>query len=132
MWRTSNISMFFNKIGFDPSKITGCNANAWSDCGAGGIFSEYGGPSKNVPGWAIPTQLTFFQGNIWRQNSYQGPSTFYVWNQGNGDSPISWANWTGRMSVGDQCRSSAEQQSGYCTGPFGQDPGSSYQYRPPA
>ena len=51
---------------------------------------------------------------------------FMVRNQGNGDNPISWAQWTGSVSDGDKCSSPNEHKSGYCTGPFGQDAGSTY------
>jgi parallel beta-helix repeat protein len=126
MWHTSNVSVTRNTIDFDPAAILDCNHKDWPDCGAGGIFSEYGSPPDNVAGWVVPTQLTFFQHDTWADNTYNGPSTFYGWNQGNGDNPVSWANWTGAVSKGDKCQTSGERQSGYCTGPFGQDAGSRY------
>ena len=87
-------------------------------------------PYNAAGGWVIPTQLTFFQNNIWSDNAYNGPSTFYAWNQGNGDNPVSWAAWTGSLTGGDKCSSAGERQSGYCTGPFGQDAGSTYNAAP--
>ena len=126
MWRTENVSVSRNTIDFDPAAIQDCNQTAWPTCGASGIFSEYGSPPNNVPGWVIPTQLTFFQNDVWKNNIYNGPSTFYAWNQGNGKNPVNWTNWTGRALTGDKCSSANERQSGYCTGPFGQDAGSSY------
>ena len=88
-------------------------------------------PPYTSPGsWVILTQLTFFQHNAWSGNTYNGPSTFYAWNQGNGDNPVSWANWTGKVSAGNQCGSAADHQSGYCTGPFGQDSASTYHSAP--
>jgi Right handed beta helix region len=126
LWRTENVSITHNTIDFNPSNIPNCNTTAWPACGAGGIFSEYGSPPNQMPGWVIPTQITFFQGNVWSHNVYNGPSTFWAWNQGNGDNPVSWANWTGDVSQGDKCSSVGEQHSGYCTGPFQQDAGSSY------
>ena len=129
-WRTANIIVTHNVIDFDPAKIAHCNQVDWSDCGAGGIFSEYGSPAKNAPSWAVATQLTFFQGDIWSANTYNGPSTFYAWNQGNGDNPVTWADWTGSVAGGDKCSSSGERQSGYRTGPFGQDAGSTYNSTP--
>jgi hypothetical protein len=103
-----------------------CNQTAWPDCGAGGIFSEYGSPPNKEPGWVVPTQLTFFQNNTWSDNVYNGPSAFFVWNQGSGDNPVSWSNWTGELSGHGKCTSLGEQESGYCTGPFGQDSGSTF------
>lgn len=125
-WKTENVHVSHNQIDFDPARITGCNRRAWPDCGAGGIFSKYGSPPDNEPGWVTTTQLTFFQNDVWSDNVYNGPSTFYAWNQGNGDNPVSWANWTGAVSAGDKCGSPGERESGFCRGPFGQDAGSSY------
>ena len=121
-----------NTIDFNPAGIMDCTKTAWPACGAGGIFSEYGSPPDNEPGWVVPTDITFFQDNIWSDNVYNGPSTFFAWNQGNGDNPVSWAAWTGNVSHGDKCGSSGERRSGYCTGPFGQDSGSVYHRSPPA
>ena len=125
MWETANVNITRNTIDFIPAQIMGCQT-AWPDCGAGGIFSEYGSPPNDEPGWVIPTQLTFFQNDTWSGNFYNGPSSFFAWNQGNGDNPISWADWTGSASNGDKCGSPDGQQSGACTGPFGQDAGSTY------
>lgn len=128
IWRTQNVSITRNIIDFNPKHIPNCTHSAWPDCGAGGIFSDYSSNStyRRPGGWAIPTQLTFFQSNSWSDNTYSGPSTFYAWNQGNGDNPVSWADWTGSMSHGDKCSSPGARQSGACTGPFGQDIGSTY------
>jgi hypothetical protein len=126
MWRTENVSITRNVIEFNPAAIPYCNSQDWSDCGAGGLYAEYGSPPDHLPGWTVPTDLTFFQHNVWSDNVYNGPSTFYVWNQGSGDNPINWATWTGSVSRGDKCGSAGDRQSGYCLGPFGQDAGSKY------
>jgi hypothetical protein len=126
LWRTENVSITGNTIDFNPADIMDCNQTAWPDCGAGGIFSEYGSPPDKGPDWVVATQLTFFQDDVWSDNTYNGPSTFFAWNQGNGDNPVSWTEWTGRISRGDRCSSASERQSGYCVGPFGQDAGSTY------
>jgi hypothetical protein len=130
LWRAANVHVTGNTIDFNPADIPHCNQTAWPDCGAGGIFSEYGSPPNVEPGWVVPTELTFFEGDYWSGNLYNGPSSFYAWNQGNGDNPVSWSAWTGEVSIGDMCTSSGERQSGYCTGPFGQDVGSTYNYAP--
>lgn len=121
-----------NTVYFNPADITGCGQGTWPDCGAGGMFSEYGiaAPYDSPGGWVIASQLTFFQGNTWAGNVYNGPSTFYAWNQGNGDNPVSWSAWTGHLSDGDKCGSAGERQSGACSGPFGQDSGSTYRKTP--
>ena len=130
-WQTANVSVTGNVIDFNPSNIPDCNSRDWADCGAGGTFSEYGGPNSKEPDWAVPTQLTFFSHDTWSDNTYNGPSTFVAWNQGNGDK-ISWSDWTGNVASGDRCSSSAEQSSGACTGPFGQDAGSTFSATPVA
>jgi len=126
LWRTENVSVTDNTIDFTPAQVLDCNRTVWPDCGAGGIFSEYGSPPNHVPLWVVPTELTFFQGDVWSDNTYNGPSTIYAWNQGNGANPVSWQQWTGSVSGGDRCSSTSERQSGRCTGPFGQDAGSSH------
>lgn len=133
LWKTENVSVASNTVYFNPADITHCNQTAWPDCGAGGMFSEYGiaAPYDSPGEWAIASQLTFFQGNSWSSNVYSGPSTFYAWNQGNGANPVGWSAWTGTISSGDKCASAQEHQSGYCSGPFGQDSGSTYQSTPP-
>jgi Right handed beta helix region len=130
LWRTENVSITHNVIDFNPAAIPYCNHSDWPACGGGGILSQYGSPPGDTPGWVVPTQLTFFQNNSWSDNLYHGPSTFYAWNQGNGDNPVRWAAWTGRVSDGDKCSSPGERSSGYCAGPFGQDAGSTYSSSP--
>jgi Right handed beta helix region len=132
MWKTENVEVTRNVIDFNPADLPHCNKTDWPACGAGGIFSEYGG-TRNAPGeWATATDLTFFQGNHWSDNTYNGPSTFWAWNQGNGDNPVTWQDWVGDVAKGDKCSSPYERQSGYCTGPFGQDAGSTYNSTPPS
>ncbi|MGH3400407.1 MAG: right-handed parallel beta-helix repeat-containing protein [Streptosporangiaceae bacterium] len=131
LWRTENVAVTHNTIDFKPAAITHCTENAWPDCGAGGIFSEYSitVPFKTPGPWVIPTQLTFFQNDTWSDNTYRGPSTFYAWNQGN--QPVGWAQWSGPLTRGDKCRSAQERASGLCRGPFGEDAGSTYYRAPP-
>jgi hypothetical protein len=134
LWRTENVRITNNIVDFNPAHIMDCNRHAWPDCGAGGIFSDYSSTAtyERPGGWIIPTQLTFFQNNSWSHNIYNGSSTFYAWNQGNGDNPVSWAEWSGNVSRGDKCKSSRERSSGFCTGPFGQDADSTYNRTPPS
>lgn len=128
LWQTANVSVINNTIDFNPLDIPHCDKAAWPDCGANGIFSEYGiaPPYDSYGGWVIASQLTFFQNDIWSHNVYNGPSTFYAWNQGSADNPVSWADWTGAVTKGDRCSSLSERTSGACTGPFGQDSASIY------
>lgn len=130
IWRTENVSITRNTVDFNPAAVMYCNGTAWPACGATGMFSEYGSPPNKEPGWVVPTQLTFFQNNTWSDNVYNGPSTFFVWNQGNGNNPVSWADWAGNAAQGGKCGSAGGRQSGYCTGPFGQDADSTYHSTP--
>ena len=125
IWKTENVRITHNVVDFDPVKVTDCNEADWADCGAGGIFSEYGSTAP-YDSASIPIQLTFYQNDSWSDNIYNGPSTFYVWNQGSGDNPVSWADWTKSTSGGNKCSSPGERSGGYCKGPFGQDAGSTY------
>ena len=74
--RTLRISR--NVIDFNPADIPDCNRTDWPDCGAGGIYSEYGSTAPYDKPGAILSQLTFFQNNSWSDNTYNGPSTFYA------------------------------------------------------
>ncbi len=129
LWKTENVSVTRNAIDFNPANIPHCLHAAWPACGANGIFSEYGSAAPYSTPYTL-TQLSFFQNDSWSANTYNGPSLFYGWNQGNGDNPVSWANWTASVTKGDKCSSSSEHQSGYCPGPFGQDAGSTYNATP--
>jgi len=126
MWKTENVKISNNIFKFNPAAVLHCDRDIWPDCGSGGMFSEYSSPPRNAPTWAIPTAITFFQNNVWSDNVYDGPSTFFAWNQGNAKNPVSWAQWSGKMSDGTKCGAASERQSGGCTGPFGQDAGSTY------
>ncbi len=126
MWQTQNVTVTRNLIDFDPANIFGCTPAAWRACGANGVFSQFGGPNAQAGGADVPTQITFFQNNTWSHNVYRGPSTFYAWNQGNPENPVSWAHWTGRADAGDRCTSAKVRRSGGCVGPFGQDDHSHY------
>ena len=126
MWKTANVSVTGNTTNFTPSEVLDCNSAAFPACGATGIFAEYGAPPNKVPGWVIPTALTFFQGNSFAGNTYNGPTTFDVWNQGSGDNPVSWESWSGSASRGVRCSSAGERHSGGCKGPFGQDAGGTF------
>ena len=124
--KAKNVSVTRNIIDFNRASIMHCVRTTWPACGANGIFSEYGSPPNKEPGWIVATELTFWQNNKWSDNLYNGPSIFYGWNQGNGDNPVSWADWSGNTTNGDKCGSAEERQSGYCAGPFGEDIGSTY------
>lgn len=132
LWETENVTVSRNTIDFNPAAIMDCNRTAWPACGAGGIFSEYGSPPDHGSGWIVPTRLTFFQNDVWSHNVYNGPSTFYAWNQGNAQNPVSWTRWAGSLASGDKCSAAQERKSGSCAGPFGQDAGSTYRSTPPS
>ena len=125
MWETQNVTVIREPGSTStPRTSSAAPPQAWPACGANGVFSQYGGPNAQAGGADIPTQITFFQNNRWSENVYDGPSTFYAWNQGNQDNPVGWADWTGSVDAGDRCTSARVRQSGSCLGPFGQDVGS--------
>ncbi len=131
-WETANVSITHNTIDFNPAHIIVngkrvCNHTDWPDCGANGIFSQYGSPNGEPP-WVIATQLTFHQDDVWADNTYDGPSQFFAWDQGN-QFTVTWRDWTGSPVSGDECGSAQEHRSGECIGPFGQDAGSAYNRR---
>ena len=130
MWETQNVTVSLNRIDFDPAHILGCTREAWPACGANGIFSQYGGPNDSAEGSDVPTQVTFFQNNRWSHNVYNGPSTFYAWNQGNPENPVTWAQWTAPVNGATPCTAQAQRSSGNCSGPFGQDAGSVFRPDP--
>ncbi len=125
-WETVSVHVTGNTIDFNPADIPHCNRTAWPDCGAGGIFSEYGSPNHG-PSWVTATEVTFFRQDSWSDNTYNGPSAFFAWNQGN---VVSWRQWTGSVARGDKCSTAEDHQSGQCAGPFGQDGGSTYNPAP--
>ncbi|MGB6456960.1 MAG: right-handed parallel beta-helix repeat-containing protein, partial [Streptosporangiaceae bacterium] len=125
-WETASVRVTGNTIDFNPADVPHCNHQDWPDCGAGGMFSEYGSPN-NGPGWVVATEVTFFRQDSWSDNTYNGPSAFFAWNQGN---EVSWQQWTGRVASGDKCSTAQDRKSGQCTGPFGQDAGSTFNPRP--
>jgi parallel beta-helix repeat protein len=125
-WETASVQVTGNTIDFNPASIPHCNHTAWPDCGAGGIFSEYGSPN-NGPSWITATEVTFFRRDSWSDNTYNGPSAFFAWNQGN---IVTWQQWTGSVARGNRCSTAEDRQSGQCAGPFGQDDGSTYNPSP--
>jgi Right handed beta helix region len=125
-WETTSVHVTGNTIDFNPARIPHCNHRAWPDCGAGGIFSDYGSPNDG-PMWITATELTFFSQDSWSDNRYHGPSAFYAWNQGN---VVTWQQWTGSVARGNRCSTAEDRQSGQCVGPFGQDDGSTYDPAP--
>jgi hypothetical protein len=125
-WETASVHVTGNTIDFNPAAIPHCDHGAWPDCGAGGIFSAYGSPNDG-PDWITATEITFFRHDSWSDNTYNGPSVFFAWNQGN---VVTWQQWTGSVAQGTRCSTAEDRQSGQCAGPFGQDEGSTYEPAP--
>lgn len=122
-WETENVAVTGNTVTLNPADLPACNHTAWADCGANGIFSNYGGHTTE-PGWVIPSMITFWRGNTWTGNVYTGPPDFQAWNQGSSANPVTQAQWTGAVGGGDKCSGTGETTSGACIGPFGEDTGS--------
>ena len=116
-WKAQNVEISNNTFHFTPANIPQCTmANL---CGFMGLFSNYGSTAPYT-GAAVPTAITFAQGNLWKSNTYVGPWSFWAWSQSNIDNPV--AKW--QSGVTDKCATSSEQQSGTCDTGFGQDLGS--------
>lgn len=124
-WETENVPVTGNTITLDPADLPACNVTAWKDCGANGIFSNYGGHTTE-PGWVIPSMITFWRGDTWSGNVYTGPPNLQAWNQGSAANPVTQAQWTGAVGGGDKCSGTGETTSGACVGPFGQDANSKF------
>ncbi len=118
-WKTQNVQVSGNVFQFNPADIPGCTVA--SLCGFNGLFSNYGSTPPYTSA-AVPTAIAFHQGNVFGNNTYEGPWMLWAWNFGN---TVTWAQWT--APVTDGCSGSGEIQSGSCTSGFGQDAGSTMQ-----
>lgn len=118
-WKTQNVQVSDNVFKFDPADIPECTAAVL--CGFNGLFSNYGSTAPYTSA-SVPTAIAFHQGNVFANNTYQGPWNFWAWNFGN---QVTWAEWAAPIT--DGCGSSGEIQSGQCSSGFGQDTGSTMQ-----
>lgn len=116
-WKTQNVTVSGNVFNFNPADI-GSDCTVANYCGFNGLFSEVG---VTVPytGWVVPLNISDRQGNVFADNTYNGPWNFDGFNQGD---VVGWSQWT----------SGFEDQNG--SGDFfdGQDAGSTYDATPPS
>jgi hypothetical protein len=118
-WKSQNVSVTGNTFNFTPSAVdSSCTPD--NGCGYNGIISIYGIYPPFLQNFT-PDKIMWHQNNVFANNTYTGPWGFQAWQQNN---KVTWAQWTGSVSSGDKCLGSGEVQSGACTGPFGQDAGS--------
>jgi hypothetical protein len=134
-WKTMNVHVSNNAFTFNPSTIDTLvgpgspQCTAANFCGYTGLYAFNAGGSLQTPGcpeahdppWSCGTSdsvnVSYNWGNSFSDNVYNGPWSFWAYNQGDVDT---WAEWTGALS--GECT-----QSQYvCTSGFGQDAGSTY------
>jgi hypothetical protein len=118
-WKSQNVQITNNTFTFTAANIPKCTTATL--CGFMGLFSNYGSDAPYTSA-AVPTAITFDQGNSWKDNTYSGPWNFWAWSQSNIDNPIPHAKW--QAAVTDKCSTADEVQSGTCETGFGQDQGS--------
>lgn len=129
-WQVENVSVTGNTFTTVPSQIPDCNQTAWSACGMSGMFAVTNDNPSAAPSWTVASAMTFYRGNTWSGNTYIGLHGFRVWTAQN--NTVIPAQWTGPVSAGDKCSGSTQLSTGICTGPFGQDAGSSFASAPAA
>jgi hypothetical protein len=120
-WKSNNVSVTGNTFTFTPSSVDAACSPA-NGCGFNALISAYG-TYPPYTAYHVSNNITWNQNNHFTNNTYTGPWQFQGWAQNNS---VNWAQWTGAVSSGDKCLGSGELSSGVCTGPFGQDAGSTY------
>jgi hypothetical protein len=120
-WRTKNVEVKGNTFKLNPTNVTGCDVS--KACGIQAMLSNYG---SSIPYNAaqVPHNIAFQQGNVFANNTYQGPWYFWGWAQSNTVYPIQFSQW--QRAVTTECNTASEISSGTCTTGFGQDAGSTY------
>lgn len=89
-WKTQRLNISDNTFSMTPSHIPGCTPAA--GCGWMGVFSQYG----TTPSWSpykayvVPDNITFHQGNLWKDNTYSGAWHFMAHTLGN---EVTWGQW---------------------------------------
>ena len=89
-WKTQNVLVKGNDFTFNPAKI-GPDCTQANYCGFNGIFSEWGSWAAYV-GTTVEKHITFDQNNHFVSNTYIGPWSFMVLQQGK---TVSWSTWRG-------------------------------------
>ena len=74
-----------------PLEADPISAGCAKGCGYNGVFSEYGSTTP-FQGTAVEDHITYDQNNHFSQNTYIGPWSFMVHEQG---TIVSWAQWQG-------------------------------------
>jgi hypothetical protein len=86
-WKTQNVNVSDNTFQLTASHVPGCTTA--NGCGFNGVFSEYGS-SAPFKGTAVEGHITFDQNNHFFKNTYIGPWSFMIHEQG---TKVSWAKW---------------------------------------
>jgi hypothetical protein len=108
-WKTQHLRVENNLFEFTPSRFPdGCRVD--QGCGFNGLFANWG----TTPEWSpyleevVMDDITFDQGNVWRDNRYVGPWRFMVHDQGH---VVTWEEWRAEP-YGQDNDSTLQQDSG--------------------
>lgn len=90
-WSTEHVIVEHNTFTIDKVALSCVDSNF---CGVSGIFSN-AGSFPEFPAYEIPWRMTFQQGNVFRNNNYQGDWRFAGFEvaKPNGGR-VTWADWT--------------------------------------
>ncbi len=86
-WTTQRVNVSDNTFTLTPSDVPGCRPTF--GCGFNGMFSNVGTVAP-FQGRNIENELTFHSDNRFADNTYIGPWSFMVRQQGN---VVTWAGW---------------------------------------
>jgi parallel beta-helix repeat protein len=89
-WPAQNVTVSGNTFSFNPSDaVFGGTCSQSVNCGQSAIFSDYSSTSA-YPGYTICNAISNLQNNVFSDNTYIGPWTFYYFNQGDVATPAQW------------------------------------------
>jgi hypothetical protein len=116
-WKTQNVQVTHNTFTYSRAAV-GSSCTLRRLCGFNGVFSNYGS-SAPYSKFATSNEIAFDQRNIFKDNAYSGPWSFWGWNQSN---RVTWRQWQARVT--DKCLKPKERNTSTCRSGFGQDKGS--------
>lgn len=89
-WFTQNVTVEHNSFSFNPSdSVFGGKCTQQVNCGQSGLFSNYSSTSA-YPAYTVCNSISNSQSNVFADNTYTGPWTFYYFNQGDVATPTQW------------------------------------------
>jgi hypothetical protein len=91
-WFTQNVSVLNNTFSFNPTDtVFNKTCTQAANCGQSGLFSDVS-VTPAYPGYTICNAIANNQNNVFDNNAYTGPWTFYYFNQGDVATPAQWQN----------------------------------------